>query len=617
MTRANDWRRACLASWMVLLLLPLGAWAEPGDLDASFDGDGTVVTSFGVGFASEVIDLLVQPDGKVVAVGWVDESSDRNWALARYETDGSLDPTFGTGGMTTLDFNAGQSANDDVPFAAVLQPDGKIVVVGEAYDYVDSQQVSALAQAAAVVRFNSDGTPDTTFSGDGKMTGFGIVFAPTIKVMREARGVVLQSDGKIVVAGTYEETQLFPLQVLRQDFAIARLLDDGSLDPTFDADGIVVTPMVGFSRAEQVAIQPDGRIVAAGARLVVRYDANGSVDASFNVVVSTPPPPTILILSVSLLVVQPDGKIMFIGDALTFDPDPLLSLAIVRLNSDGSYDPSFGGGGVRLVDPRSDFLLDSPALQPDGRLLAARAQSNGTDDDFRLARYLTDGSPDPSLGGNGTVITDLGAAESVRNVTLQADGRILVAGASGGDFAIARYLGAPFACADPVPCSRAKLIAANLLAPAGDEKLKVACKATLPTPVMPPLLPFLNGARVVVTDALGATVVDATIPGGFYETVTKTGWTSNQSGTVWTFKSPGTAEGITRFSIRTNQTPGLIKFRVKGKNGTYPVGQPPLTASLILDPLTAEQCVVGSWPAAPPLRPSCGLTAGGSMLKCK
>jgi uncharacterized delta-60 repeat protein len=190
------------------------AAAPPGNLDTTFDGDGLVTTNFAA--AAEARGLAIQGDGKIVVAGRVDAPGSRDFALARYNTDGSLDPALDTDGKVTTDFDAGL----DFGYAVAIQADGKIVTAG--YADVSGSRDFALA------RYNPDGSLDTAFDGDGKVT---TDFAGSADV---AWGMVIQGDGKIVVAGLADVSGT-------GDFALARYNPDGSLDTAFEGDGRVTT----------------------------------------------------------------------------------------------------------------------------------------------------------------------------------------------------------------------------------------------------------------------------------------------------------------------------------------------------------------------------------------
>jgi uncharacterized delta-60 repeat protein len=343
--------------------------APPGDLDPTFDGDGRVTTDFG-GIRDEAFGVAVQGDGKIVAVGCARcFSTSEDFALARYNTDGSLDTTFDGDGKVTTDFAGGE----DAPRGVAIQADGRIVAAG--YALVSGSIDFALA------RFNTDGSLDTTFSGDGKVT---TAFAGTYD---EARGVAIQTDGKIVAAG-------FTVT----DFALARYNTDGSLDTTFDGDGRVTTDFAGDNElARDLAIQGDGRIVAAG---VTRFAG-------------------------------------------------IYYLALARYNTDGSLDTTFDGDGKVTTDfggigggTTEAFAV---AIQTNGRIVAAGDVLSFGEFDFAVARYNIDGSLDTTFSGDGKVTTDFaGDHDRAFAVAIQANGRIVAAGeaiVSGNyDFALARYM---------------------------------------------------------------------------------------------------------------------------------------------------------------------------------
>jgi uncharacterized delta-60 repeat protein len=243
-----------LAAGLALSLgYPLAAWAASGDLDATFGTGGKVTTDF-AGNDDEAHGLVLQTDGKLVTAGVARTSRSGDFALARYNANGSLDPTFGTGGKVTTDF----AGNDDAAFAVALQPDGKIVAAGGAgvgrsgSDYRSSNEDFALA------RYNANGSLDATFGTGGKVT---TDFAGNDD---EAHGLVLQTDGELVAAGVAKMSR-------SGDFALARYNANGSLDATFGTGGKVTTDFAGDDDAAfTVVVQPDGKIVAAGGAKVGR-----------------------------------------------------------------------------------------------------------------------------------------------------------------------------------------------------------------------------------------------------------------------------------------------------------------------------------------------------------
>ncbi|MGH9824601.1 MAG: delta-60 repeat domain-containing protein, partial [Blastocatellia bacterium] len=225
--------------------IPTPVRAAIGDLDPSFGGAGKVVTNLG-GF--DVIHALaVQNDGKIIAAG----TSGVQFAAARYNANGSLDSGFGGNGTLTTDFSGG--AGFEQANALVLQPDGKIVAAG----YTPSSSGFDFALA----RYNSDGTADKRFGNRGKVTTNFFGFSADEAA---ASALVIQSDGKIIAAGS--TNSLFGLN---QVFGLARYNEDGTLDPSFGNGGTVAISFFNNRDYNEIAravvIQPDGRILAAGA----------------------------------------------------------------------------------------------------------------------------------------------------------------------------------------------------------------------------------------------------------------------------------------------------------------------------------------------------------------
>jgi uncharacterized delta-60 repeat protein len=384
-----------------IALAPLAA-AAPGDLDASFDSDGKVTTDFGS--SESAFAVAVQPDGRIVAAG----GSDGDFALARYNGDGSLDTSFDSDGKVTTDFGAFAGA-----LAVAVQPDGRIVAAGES------------GGDFALARYNRDGSLDTSFDSDGKVTtDFG--------GSEVATAVAVQPDGRIVAAGFRDLV----------DFALARYNRDGGLDTTFDSDGKVTTDFGAAEDASAVAIQPDGRIVAAGESqggfgrdfALARYNVDGSLDTSFDSDGKVTTDFGVLDAA-SDVAIQPDGRIVAAGNSggFGFSRD----FALARYNRDGSLDTSFDSDGKVTTDFGGSEVATAVAVHPDGRCVAA----GGSDEDFALAGYKVDGSLDTSFDSDGKVTTDFGGFEFASDVAIQPDGRIVAAGNSGGDFALARYLG--------------------------------------------------------------------------------------------------------------------------------------------------------------------------------
>ena len=400
----------------------LARYTSTGGLDPTFGTGGTVTTDFGdlaFAFASAV---ALQPDGKIVVVGGAGNPGTFSFALARYLPDGGIDLTFGSGGKVTTDFGADPLSGAS---ALAMQSDGKIVLAGRTGDVSVSN--------FALARYRPDGGLDFTFGANGKVTtDFG--------ADDSASAVAVQPDGRIVVAGS---TGIFPgiFPSGGYDFALARYTPDGTLDPTFGSGGRITTDFGGSDVAQALALQADGKIVAAGSNnaafALARYIANGSLDPTFG----TGGKVTTDFGAASAVAIQPDGKIVASGGS---------PFALARYEPTGNLDLGFGVGG-RVTTDFSDFFEGrAMALQLDGKIVVAGGARNpfsSGQDNFALARYNSNGSPDLTFRGEGKVTTDFGAASaSASAVAVQPDGKIVVAGERSSvfgvqttAFALARY----------------------------------------------------------------------------------------------------------------------------------------------------------------------------------
>ncbi len=394
-----------------------------GGLDPAFGGDGIVQTPLTGAGGGEVV---LQPDGKIVVAGFAEVGSSDDFALTRYNADGSLDAGFGAGGTITTDIAPG-SRDEGLDLA--MQSDGRIVVVGRSAG-------SGAEFDFAVARYTANGSLDPSFGGDGTVTtDFGAGIA-------SARSVVIQPDDRILVVGDFGS-----------DFALARYNSDGSLDPTFGSGGTTTTD-AGFV-GHAVALLPDGRFVVAGGGsigiekdfAVARFNADGTPDAAFG----TNGRVTTDIGGVDEafeVVVQPDGRIVAAGtiDAL---PGAIgVDFALARYNTDGSLDAGFGGDGTVTTNFSAGRDRGAGlARQSDGKLVMVGLTTSGSFafNNFALARYLPDGTLDSSFGVGGKLAIDVaGGNAAAEGLGIQADGRIVAAGTTSGGggvgFAVVRVL---------------------------------------------------------------------------------------------------------------------------------------------------------------------------------
>lgn len=411
----------------------LARYNADGSLDTSFSADGKELTDFG-GTASSppesATDVAVQADGKVVAVGPGPGGFVGDFGVARYNDDGSLDTGFSADGKQTVDFGGGFG---EIAQALAFQPDGRILVGGSSGQSAGSD--------FALARLTNGGDLDATFSGDGKaVTDFGSAFD-------SVGDIVLQPDGRIIAvgdSGDARESRFFGGS--SGDFALARYDADGSQDPTFGNTGTVRTSFAGSDDARAAAVQPDGRIVAVGGNAtgdfaVTRYNGNGSVDASFggSGTVVTSFGDAQVANGARGVALQPDGKLVVVGQSRTGEA------AVARYNPNGTLDTGFSGDGKQVTDlgVGVNDIANDLALQPDGKILVAGESDAG---EFQALRYNADGSPDTSFSGDGQQTIDLGGGDAPTGIALQPNGRIVLAGRSSTDtgsrFAAARLTGA-------------------------------------------------------------------------------------------------------------------------------------------------------------------------------
>jgi uncharacterized delta-60 repeat protein len=426
-----------------------------GDLDPAFGAGGVVMTDFNnstdIAYA-----VALQADGKLVAAGTTytdNDFSDEDFAIARYNPDGSLDASFGNNGRVTTDFPDLAA----VISAVVVQSDGKIVVAGGAYP------LFTFAGDFKVARYNPDGSLDTSFGTGGIVT---TIFPGDGSY---AFALALQSDGKIIAAGT-DFVDFNPGDMSDTDFALARYNPDGSLDATFGNGGTMTTDFLGAEDdVYSVLIQPDGKIVAAGSAngpfdyynfAVARYLPNGTLDTTFGTggKVRTDFGNNDLDIAYAAAL-QPDGKIAAAGTTV-FDLGVSQHFALARYNSNGTVDTTFDTDGRVLIDFGS-FAQSAYAvlIQPDGKIITVGYPNTESEDsDFLLARCNPNGSLDPTFGVGGKVRTSFGDLNAGANgAVLQPDGKIVAVGFnptlkdSGVEFALARYLGTSTSTPTPTP----------------------------------------------------------------------------------------------------------------------------------------------------------------------
>ena len=390
--------------------------ASPGDLDTSFNGIGwtTILSSP----SSSALDMTLQPDGKIVAVGYYFDTSLGTdvMLVARYHTDGTLDPSFSGDGMVTTPYNLYLEGN-----AVDIQGDGKIVVVGTNLNYMEDD--------ITVVRYTSSGILDPTFGMNGIVT-------TNINPVDAAEAVDIQSDNKIVVAGI---------------FNLLRYTPTGTLDNTFGGgDGIVTTPGI---YAKSVLVQSDGKILVGGYQktddmgnfALARYTSAGDLDPTFGdgagfVVTdlgSDDEAYSMRLQGTSIVLAGKTGN--------RFDD----KFAVVRYTSTGSLDPTFSNDGMVATNLSSgpDRAYDV-RIQSDNKILLIGQADDSISNYIGIVRYASNGSLDDSFSDDGMLTFSLGGYVLVHAGELQTDNKILVAGCLAYDLFVARFLGDPL---DAIP----------------------------------------------------------------------------------------------------------------------------------------------------------------------
>jgi uncharacterized delta-60 repeat protein len=418
----------CAAVFIGALATAPSSFAAAGSLDSSFDVDGRVTTDLGSP-SEEAHALAIQPDGRLVVAGMSEDIDEfvRFPVLLRYGTDGALDPSFDDDGVCFI--------TAPEPTDVAVQSDGKIVVVGE-YE-----------GDFALARFDTDCTPDATFSGDGFQR------VDFLGGSDGASAMALLPDGRIVVVGTGQPEFSSGL-----DFVVARFGTDGALDESFSSDGWLRTHFAVNDHAYAVALQEDGKIVVAGTTdgrrfesmdfALARYTSEGALDIAFsgNGKLRTSFSAVDKAFAVAL---QADGKIVAGGIAAGgWGTD----FALARYTTAGVLDTTFSDDGKRRTDfSDGNDEAHGLAIQANGRIILAGSANppGGTGDDVvALARYRPGGRLDRTFSEDGKVRTRFGKnpLDYGKDVALQADGRIVVTGdvtrsnVSGYDFGLARYL---------------------------------------------------------------------------------------------------------------------------------------------------------------------------------
>ncbi|MBL7912359.1 MAG: T9SS type A sorting domain-containing protein [Bacteroidia bacterium] len=393
--------------------------AQPGSLDLSFNGNGKFISG-SIGNSESV---ALQSNGKIILGGSLFSSS---WAFGvkRCNTNGTIDNTFGINGSTVIDINP----NLDFGRAIAIQTDDKIVIAGQS-DNGSNDDVT-------VVRLNSNGTIDNTFGTNG------IVTTTISSFSEKASAIAIQPDGKIVVGGSANTGT-------SSDFIIIRYNTNGTLDNTFGVNGIVLTD-IGLASDDQIKtidLQSDGKIVAGGIYnasgydfCLVRYNTNGTIDNTFGNAGKVITAITSGVDEIESIDVQSDGKIVVVGNSnITANTD----FVLVRYNTTGSLDNTFGNLGIvtTTVGLGGDYA-SSVKIQTNGKIVVMGYIQVGADNDAAIVRYNSNGTLDNTFGLGGKVISPIGSTyDFVLDGILDNNGKIILSGNFDNSMGAARFIG--------------------------------------------------------------------------------------------------------------------------------------------------------------------------------
>ena len=418
--------------FLFTLFLSFEIIAAPGDLDLTFDTDGKNILSFGAIDRGEA--MAIQNDGKIVVAGWRANSTATviDAFAIRFNTDGSLDTGFGTNGFTVIDFSGFRNWG----YAVAIQADGKIIIAGTV-----EVNPTTFVNDIGLIRLNSDGTPDTSFGTNGKLQ------ANPIGGSESASAMDLDANGKIVVTGQWNS-----------NMGVARFNSDGTYDNSFDVDGskIIDIPLSGFESANALAIDSNGNMFIAGHVsinsdvdfAVVKLLSDGTPDTSFsndgfaNIALRVGGED-----SARAIALDSDGNIVLAGYVLNANTDG----AITKIDPSGSQILSFGNNGSLVFDFGAVDFANAVAIQFDDKIIVGGLGNN----QLQVGRFNSNGTIDSSFsnnlnnlwGTNGFAAIDfypmVNTPDSANALAIDSAGRVIAVGygntGTQSDTGIARF----------------------------------------------------------------------------------------------------------------------------------------------------------------------------------
>lgn len=416
--------------FIILLAISKCSYGQAGMIDSTFSDDGRA-TVFSDGGATSV---AIQPDGKILIGG---TSTSANFALARFNSNGILDSTFSADGKVQTQFGT-----VSIGTSMALQDDGKILLGGEC-------ETSIGGRDFGLARYNSDGTLDRSFNSNGYV----ITSFSTSDGHDGGSAIAIQSDGKIIQAGDRSVT----------GFAAVRFNSNGTLDNSFGTNGKIIFPIGDLrSSCTSICLYPDCKILLGGysesttkwksSFAIMRLNTNGTLDNTFGVGGKD----TIFMSTGgntnqnyeynigNTMLIQTDGKILLSGSS-ALGSNGFGTIPIIRLNTNGSLDNSFGNGGeVQYAVPGLEQIyITKMTLQQDEKIVVVGfiGSLDSVSISFLLARFNMDGSIDSTFGNSGIVKKDIsGADDELTAVAMQSDGKIVACGVSAYGMEVVRYL---------------------------------------------------------------------------------------------------------------------------------------------------------------------------------
>lgn len=394
-------------------IIILGRLGANGNIDSAFGSNGLL-------FLNNYFDLattrpmVIQNDEKIIVelqTTIYSPNAVYSIVLIRLNPDGSFDNSFGNGGIASNSLS--DLANSPNFVSLSINNENKIIAVGALYDYTTGQN------STVIIRFDNNGSLDNSFGTNGKQV---VNLNPNSNINFTLKSSALQTDGKIVVAGYIIDYSTYPYKF---SFFVARFLNDGTLDNSFNGTGSNSADVTGYG-ANSVAIQNDGKILLSGDGIVTaRYNTDGTIDGNFGTGGK-------IIFNINgnnynnanCLSVTNTDKILITGGENSTPYDCF----VVKYNSNGDADNTFSGGGlvaIPLEGGQSD--LHNLFKLPDGELLGVGTEVGSNSSQISFAKLLLNGTPDNSYGLNGKKVVAASSAYYFGCSQMQQDGKILVA----------------------------------------------------------------------------------------------------------------------------------------------------------------------------------------------